>query len=537
MIKDIEKTLVTYWEQPALSDFSAETYRYADIAELILQLHNMYNKAGIKRGDKIALCGSNSSRWGIAFLATVTYGAVVVPILPDFLSEQIHNIVTHSETKLLFVSDQILKRIEPEQMPNLLGILNLTDYSFAKAPFDVLTVSPLSSPVSPDQLNFQPEESENDIMMINYTSGTTGFSKGVMLPYRSFDSNYEFAVAALSPHIPKGSTIISMLPMAHMYGLMFEFLYQFLAGCHIYFLTIAPTPQVIAHAFKVVKPRLVVAVPLIIEKIVRKQIMKKVMASKAMKLMKWPIIGYFVKRKVREQVIEAFGGKMYECIVGGAALNREVETFLHSFNFPITVGYGATECAPIISFSDWKIFVPGSCGKAVINMEVKIDSSDPQNIPGEILTRGKNVMLGYYKNTEATEEVLDAEGWYHTGDLGIIDAKGNIFIKGRKKNMLLGPNGQNIYPEEIEDKLNSMLMVSESIIVQRNNRLEALIHPDYEEAQQLNLTEENVSNIMQLNQIDLNEQLPAYEQIMAVRIQKEEFQKTPKRSIKRYLYK
>ena len=265
--------------------------------------------------------------------------------------------------------------------------------------------------------------------------------------------------------------------------------------------------------------------------------MKKVMASKAMKLMKWPIIGYFVKRKVREQVIEAFGGNMYECIVGGAALNREVETFLHSFNFPITVGYGATECAPIISFSDWKIFVPGSCGKAVINMEVKIDSSDPQNIPGEILTRGKNVMLGYYKNTEATEEVLDAEGWYHTGDLGIIDAKGNIFIKGRKKNMLLGPNGQNIYPEEIEDKLNSMLMVSESIIVQRNNRLEALIHPDYEEAQQLNLTEENVSNIMQLNQIDLNEQLPAYEQIMAVRIQKEEFQKTPKRSIKRYLYK
>ena len=516
MIKDIEKTIVTYWEQAALSDFSAETYRYSDIADYILQLHNMFREAGIQRGERIALCGSNSSRWGIAFLATVTYGAVVVPILPDFLSEQIHNIVTHSETKLLFVSDQILKRIEPAQMPNLIGIINIADYSVAVGPSDKLAVKPLSSPVTPDQLNFQPESSENDLMMINYTSGTTGFSKGVMLPYRAFDSNYQFAVGELSQHMHAGDTIISMLPMAHMYGLMFEFLYEFLEGCHIYFLTLAPTPQVIARAFKVVKPRLVVAVPLIIEKIVRKQIMKKIMATKA---------------------VEAFGGNMYECIVGGAALNREVESFLHSFNFPISVGYGATECAPIISFSDWKTFAPGSCGRAVVNMEIKIDSSDPKNIPGEILTRGKNVMLGYYKNAEATEEALDAEGWYHTGDLGIIDSKGNVFIKGRKKNMLLGPNGQNIYPEEIEDKLNSMLMVSESIIVQRNNRLEALIHPDYEEAQQLNLTEENVSNIMQLNQIDLNEQLPAYEQIMAVRIQKEEFQKTPKRSIKRYLYK
>ena len=537
MIKDIEKTIVTYWEQAALSDFSAETYRYSDIADYILQLHNMFREAGIQRGERIALCGSNSSRWGIAFLATVTYGAVVVPILPDFLSEQIHNIVTHSEAKLLFVSETILKRIEPEQMPNLVGILNVADYSVAVGPSDKLAVKPLSSPATPNQLNFQPESSENDLMMINYTSGTTGFSKGVMLPYRAFDSNYQFAVGELSQHMHAGDTIISMLPMAHMYGLMFEFLYEFLEGCHIYFLTLAPTPQVIARAFKVVKPRLVVAVPLIIEKIVRKQIMKKIMATKAMKLMKWPIVGYFVKRKVREQVVEAFGGNMYECIVGGAALNREVESFLHSFNFPISVGYGATECAPIISFSDWKIFAPGSCGRAVVNMEIKIDSSDPKNIPGEILTRGKNVMLGYYKNAEATAEALDADGWYHTGDLGVIDSKGNVFIKGRKKNMLLGPNGQNIYPEEIEDKLNSMLMVSESIIVQRNNRLEALIHPDYEEAQQLNLTEENISNIMQLNQIDINEQLPAYEQIMAVHIQKEEFQKTPKRSIKRYLYK
>ena len=537
MIKTIEKSIVTHWEQAALSDFSAETYRYADIAALILQLHDMFREAGIQRGDKIAICGTNSSRWGIAFLAIVAYGAVVVPILPDFLSEQIHNIVTHSESKLLFASEPILKRIEPQEMGNLTGILNLTDYSVAVGPSDTLAVKPLTSPVTPDQLNFQPEASENDLMMINYTSGTTGFSKGVMLPYRAFDSNYQFAVSALSKNMTPGSNVISMLPMAHMYGLMFEFLYEFLEGCHIYFLTLAPTPQVIARAFNVVKPRLVVAVPLIIEKIVRKQIMKKIMASKAVKLMKWPIVGYFVKRKVREQVVKAFGGNMYECIVGGAALNREVETFLHSFGFPITVGYGATVCAPIISFADYKTFAPDSCGRIVVNMEVRIDSSDQRNIPGEILVRGKNVMLGYYKNPEATEEALDADGWYHTGDLGVIDAKGNIFIRGRKKNMILGPNGQNIYPEEIEDKLNSMLMVSESIIVQRNNRLEALIHPDYEEAQLLNLTEENVTNIMQLNQIDINEQLPAYEQIMAVHIQKEEFQKTPKRSIKRYLYK
>ena len=547
MIKEIEKSLITHWNQPALTDYSptssrsaandADTYRYADIAELIIQLHTMFREAGIQRGDKIALCGNNSSRWGIAFLATVSYGAVVVPILPDFQPDQIHHIVTHSEARLLFVSDAIQKRIEPEQMPHLLAILRVADYTVVSGSSTVPALSPLSSPVSPEQLNFQAEDSEDDLMMINYTSGTTGFSKGVMLPYRAFDSNYAFAVSQLGARMPSGSHILSMLPMAHMYGLMFEFFYEILYGCHTFFLTQMPTPQVIARAFQDIKPRVVVAVPLIIEKIVRKQIMKKVMASKAAKLMKWPIIGTFVKRKVCEQVLQAFGGNVYECIVGGAALNQEVESFLHSFNFPITVGYGATECAPIITFSDWKTFAPGSCGRAVINMEVKIDSNDPHRTPGEILTRGKNVMQGYYKNPEATAEALDAEGWYHTGDLGIIDTKGNLFIKGRKKNMLLGPNGQNIYPEEIEDRLNSMLMVSESIIVQRNGRLEALIHPDYEEALQLKLTDENIFNIMQLNKTDLNEILPAYENIQDVHIQEEEFAKTPKRSIKRYLYK
>lgn len=538
MIKEIEKSIVSHWEQPVLTDLNAGTYRYADVAQLIIQLHAMFQNAGIQRGDKIALCGTNSARWGITFLATVTYGAVVVPILPDFLPEQIHHIVTHSESRILFVSDQILKRIEPTQMPDLLAILRLTDFSTvigSPAVFNIRDIFANSSPVSPNQLKFQPESSENDMMMINYTSGTTGFSKGVMLPYRAFDSNYEFADGVLGRKTIN-CNILSMLPMAHMYGLMFEFLYAFLNGCHIFFLTQMPTPQVIAATFQAVKPRVIVAVPLIIEKITRKKIMKSVMSSKAAKFMNWPLIGFFIRRQIKKQVLKAFGGNMYECIVGGAALNQEVESFLHSFNFPITVGYGATECAPIITFSDWKSFVPGSCGRAVVNMEVKIDSNDPQHIPGEILTRGKNVMLGYYKNPEATAEALDADGWYHTGDLGILDAKGNLFIKGRKKNMLLGPNGQNIYPEEIEDKLNSLLMVSESIVVQRNNRLEALIHPDYEEAKLFNLTDENISNIMQLNMKDLNELLPAYEHIQAVHIYKEEFQKTPKRSIKRYLY-
>ena len=538
MIKEIEKSIVSHWEQPVLTDFEADTYRYADVAQLILQLHAMFKNSGIQRGDRIALCGTNCARWGIAFLATVTYGAVVVPILPDFLSEQIHHIVNHSESRIIFVSDQILKRIEPAQMPDLSEILYLKDYAnvYGSALVSDVTGPSIDNlPLSPDQLNFQPESSENDLMMINYTSGTTGFSKGVMLPYRAFDSNCEFAFKELGRPTANGN-VLSMLPMAHMYGLMFEFLFEFLNGCHTFFLTQMPTPQVIASAFQTIKPHLVVTVPLIIEKITRKQIMKKVMSSKAAKLMNWPIIGIFVKRMVKKQVLKAFGGNMFECVVGGAALNQEVENFLHSFNFPITVGYGTTECAPLIAYSNWRTFVPGSCGRAVVNMEIKIDSGDPQHVPGEILTRGKNLMLGYFKNPEATAEVLDADGWYHTGDLGIIDAMGNLFIKGRKKNMILGPNGQNIYPEEIEDKLNSMLMVSESIVVQNNNHLEALIHPDYEEANLFHLTDENIRNIMQLNIKDLNEQLPAYEHIQAVQIQKDEFQKTPKKSIKRYLY-
>ena len=546
MIKLIEQTLTTHWDMPAYTNYLGESYQYADVAHLIARQHIVFKETGIKRGDRIALCGPNSSRWGIAFMAVVSYGAVVVPILNDFQPDQIHNIVNHSETKLLYAAPNIIKEIIPDEMPQLQGILRIEDYSVFSGGETLQTaVAQLddafrkkygSDQLKRDQVTFEPEADENDLMMINYTSGTTGFSKGVMLPYRAFDSNYEFACKELNSAMSEGSNVLSILPMAHMYGLLFEFLYESLHGCHIFFLTRKPTPQFIARAFQDVKPRVVVAVPLIIEKTVRMKVMKKFMASPAAKYINTPVIGWFIKRKVRQQVVSAFGGNMYECIVGGAALNQEVEAFLHSFNFPLTVGYGATECAPIISYSDWKTFEPASCGRAVINMEVKIDSDDPQNKPGEILTRGKNVMLGYYKNEEATHQALDSEGWYHTGDLAVMDAQGNIFIKGRKKNMLLGANGQNIYPEEIEDKLNSMLMVSESLIVQREGRLEALIVPDWDEANELKLTDEHVKNIMELNRHDLNEMLPAYERIQAVNIFHEEFEKTPKRSIKRYLY-
>ena len=546
MIQFIEQTLTTHWDMPAYTNYLGESYQYADVAHLIARQHIVFKETGIKRGDRIALCGPNSSRWGIAFMAVVSYGAVVVPILNDFQPDQIHNIVNHSETKLLYAAPNILKEIVPNEMPQLQGILRMEDYSVFSGGETLQTaVERLDETfrqkyggdqLKRDQVTFEPEADDNDLMMINYTSGTTGFSKGVMLPYRAFDSNYEFAGKELNSAMPEGSNVLSILPMAHMYGLLFEFLYESLHGCHIFFLTRKPTPQFIARAFQDVKPRVVVAVPLIIEKTVRMKVMKKFMASPAAKYINTPIIGWFIKRKVRQQVVSAFGGNMYECIVGGAALNQEVEAFLHSFNFPITVGYGATECAPIISYSDWKTFVPASCGRAVINMEVKIDSDDPQNKPGEILARGKNVMLGYYKNEEATRQALDDEGWYHTGDLGTMDYGGNVYINGRSKNMLLGPNGQNIYPEEIEDKLNSMTMVVESVVVQRDNKLVGLVYPDYDEAQNMRFNDEDIRNIMEQNRNQLNEMLPAYEKITEIEIRKTEFEKTPKRSIKRYLY-
>ena len=543
----IEKSIIDNWDLDALTDYKGITLQYHDVARKIEKLHIMFENSGVERGDKIALCGRNSAHWAVAFIATLTYGAVAVPILHEFTPEQIHNIVNHSEAKILFVGDIVSTQVDATKMPSLEGIINIPDYSLALSRTDKLTyarehLNELYGRKFPkyfrrEHVHYYHEQRADDLALINYTSGTTGFSKGVMIPYRALWGNYDFAVHVLGKAIHHGDRVISILPMAHMYGMAFEFIFEFLHGCHIYYLTRIPSPAIIAQAFSDVRPQIIIAVPLVIEKIIRKKVFPKLQTGTVRLLRNLPIINKKVEEKICEQVKQAFGGRFYEVIIGGAAFNQEVEQFLHRINFPYTVGYGTTECAPIICYSDYQSFVPGSCGRAVIHMEVKIDSPDPANVPGEILARGTNVMLGYYKNEEATRQTIDNEGWYHTGDLGTMDAYGNVFIKGRSKNMLLGPSGQNIYPEEIEDKLNSMPLVVESMVVQRDTKLVGLVYPDYEEAKNQGLAQSDIEAQMQQNLQDLNLVQPAYCKLAAIEIQDKEFEKTPKKSIKRYMYK
>lgn len=543
----IEKCIIDNWDLDALTDYKGITLQYHDVARKIEKLHIMFENSGVQRGDKIALCGRNSAHWAVAFLATLTYGAVAVPILHEFTPEQIHNIVNHSESKILFVGDIVGTQVDATKMPSLEGIINIPDYSLALSRTDKLTyarehLNELYGRKFPkyfrrEHVKYYHEQRPDELALINYTSGTTGFSKGVMIPYRALWGNYDFAVHVLGKVINRGDRVISILPMAHMYGMAFEFIFEFLYGCHIYYLTRIPSPAIIAQAFAEVRPQIIIAVPLVIEKIIRKKVFPKIQSGKVRLLRNIPIINKKVEEKICDQVKQAFGGRFYEIIVGGAAFNQEVEQFLHRINFPYTVGYGATECAPIICYSDYQTFVPGSCGRAVIHMEVKIDSPDPANVPGEILARGTNVMLGYYKNEEATRQTIDNEGWYHTGDLGTMDAYGNVFIKGRSKNMLLGASGQNIYPEEIEDKLNSLPLVVESVVVQRDTKLVGLVYPDYDEVKNLGFATSDIEVQMQQNLQDLNLVQPAYCKLAAIEIQEKEFEKTPKKSIKRYLYK
>ena len=543
----IEKSIVNNWDKDALTDFKGATLQYHDVARKIEKLHIMFESSGVQRGDKIALCGRNSSNWAVAFLATLTYGAVAVPILHEFTADQIHNIVNHSEAKLLFVGDYVATIIDQTKMPDLEGIIYIPDYSLVVSRTDKLTyarehLNAMFGEKYPkffrkEHVHYYREQSPEELALINYTSGTTGFSKGVMIPYRAMWSNYDFAMTAVAKHIKKGDNVISILPMAHMYGMAFEFLFEFLFGCHVFYLTRVPSPAIIAAAFAEVKPTIIIAVPLVIEKIIRKKVLPKLQTNRMRLLLNMPFVNKKVLEKIREQVVNAFGGKFYEIIVGGAAFNQEVEQFLQRIEFPYTVGYGATECAPIICYADCHDFVAGSCGKPVVHMEVKIDSPDPQNVPGEILARGLNVMLGYFKNEEATAQTLDADCWYHTGDLGLMDADGNVFIKGRSKNMLLGASGQNIYPEEIEDKLNSLNMVNECIVVQRGEKLVGLVYPDFDEAATMQLNDSDLENIMEENRQELNASQPPYGRLAAIEIVKEEFEKTPKKSIKRYLYK
>ena len=543
----IAESLKNNWDLDALTDYQGVTLQYKDVARKIEKLHILFENAGVQRGDRIALCGRNSANWATAFMAILSYGAVAVPILHEFKSSQVHDIVNHSEAKILFAGDMVWPELNPDAMPHLEGVVSIPDYSLLVSRTEKLTearerLNELFGKKFPkffrkELINYPNHPAADDLALINYTSGTTSNSKGVMIPYRAIWSNYEFAIEVLSKQVKRGDSVISMLPMAHMYGMSFEFIFEFLHGCHIYYLTRIPSPKIVMQAFADIKPSIIISVPLIIEKIIKKNVLPKLQTPSMKVLLKLPLISNRIFDKIRERLIETFGGRFYEIIVGGAAFNSEVENLLKRIGFPFTVGYGATECAPIITYEDWHHFRQGSCGKAVPRMEVRIDSPDPERVAGEILARGANTMLGYFKNEEATRATLDAEGWYHTGDLGTMDSEGNVFIRGRSKNMLLGASGQNIYPEEIEDKLNTLPYVNESIVVQRGEKLYALIYPDRDEASRDGLDENGLHNAMEQNRKELNNLVASYERLSGFELYDHEFEKTPKRSIKRFMYK
>lgn len=531
----LAETLVQNWDLAALTNYEGETYSYGQVAERIARYHVAWRAAGLLPGCRVALCGRNSAEWCIALLAAFGFGAVAVPLLNEFTPDMIVRLVKHSDTQVLLVSQQIRKSIEDvdfeTEMPDLrIGLLeeqDLAEEDFSKA-------YPLGFAKENVQLHVQTPE---ELLMINYTSGTTSEPKGVMIPQCAIWSNMAFAREVL-PNLGAGMEVLSFLPTAHLYGMSFELLYEFLVGIHVTFITKALTPSIILKALKDVRPHLVVVVPMLIEKIVRKGLMPKYKDKKMQLLMKLPIVGGIIRKKMREGLLEALGGRLYEVIIGGAGLNAEVEEVLADIRFPFTVGYGMTECAPIIGYADWHVFVPQSCGKAAPRMEVRIDSQDQEHVPGEILTRGMNVMLGYYKNDEATRRAIDEDGWLHTGDMGVKDAQGNIFIRGRIKNMLLSPSGQNVYPEEIEAVVNSQPYVVESVVVQREHRLIALIYPDRPSAMKEGLrTDEELAKYLVSCLKDVNGHFPSYAQVNDIELVQDEFEKTPKKSIKRFLYK
>ncbi|MBR3626281.1 MAG: AMP-binding protein [Bacteroidaceae bacterium] len=539
----IENSIKNNWDLDALTDYKGATLQYKDVARKIEKIHIMFEAVGIKKGDKIALCGRNSSHWGVTFFATLTYGAVIVPILHEFKADNIHSIVNHSGARFLFVGDRVWENLNEEMMPNLEGIILVNDFSTLISRSEKLTYArehlneefgkKYPKNFRPEHVHYHQDEPD-ELAVLSYTSGTTSQSKGVMLPYRSLWSNVQFAIDNLP--IKPGDKLVSILPMAHCFGMAFEFLYEFSVGCHIYFLTRVPSPKIIFQAFSEIKPNLVITVPLVVEKIIKKEVMPKLESSLAKLLLHMPIINDKVYGAIREKMEAAFGGNFHSVIIGGAALNKDIEHFLKRINFRYMVGYGMTECGPLISYEQWDRFKEGSCGKPIERMEVRIDSHDPEHEPGEIQVRGDNVMLGYYKNEEATRAAFTDDGWLHTGDLALMDKAGNITIRGRSKNMLLTANGQNIFPEEIESELNNLPYVSESIIVQRNGKLAALIYPDFDLAYRDGLSDDAINKQMEQNRIDLNTRIPAYCQVNSVTVYHEEFEKTPKKSIKRYLY-
>lgn len=531
------------WEELALTDFNGVSFQYRDIARKIAKLHLLYEQAGVKRGDKIALCGKNSSQWAVAFLSAITYGAVAVPILHEFKADNIHHLVTHSEAKLFYTDDAIWENLDPDSMNGLEGVIRLHDYSLimsrnkrltnAREHLNEIFGKRYPERFTPDDVVYY-KEKKDELALINYTSGSMGFSKGVMLTYNNLWSNIQFTIDGLT-FLNPGDGIVCMLPLAHMYGLIVELLHPLVKGCHVYFLTRMPSPRVILEAFATVRPKLIVTVPLIIEKIVKTKVFPLLDKPLMKLLMHIPVIDDRLLEKIKTQLMGAFGGNVQEIIIGGAALNKDVETFLRRINFPYTVGYGMTECAPLVAYAQWDKQRPGSCGQIVDRMEGRIDSPDPEHIPGELWVRGDNVMKGYYKNKDATDAVMK-DGWMNTGDLCTMDSDGFIYIRGRNKNMILGPSGQNIYPEEIEQKLNNMPYLAESLVVDSDGQLAALIYPDLELATKQGIHTDTLSKIMDDNIAALNKDLPAYSQIRKVKLYNEEFEKTPKRSIKRYLY-
>ena len=544
-VKIIENSIKRNWERPALTDFKGTTFQYKELARKIAKLHILFEEAGVQKGDKIALAGKNSSNWAVVFLATISYGAVIVPILHEFKPDTIHHIVNHSDAKLLFVGDAVWENLNADNMIHVGAIYSIDSFDLHYTANDQnrYTIENLNrlfgekypKSFGKEDVNYYHDQPD-ELAVISYTSGTTSHSKGVMLPFRTLWSNYMFALEVL-PQVNEEASVVSMLPMAHMYGMAFEFLYEMGQGSHVYFLTRTPSPKVIFEAFHEVRPKIIIAVPLIVEKIYRKQIQPIVARPAVKALLKLPVIDTTITDKIRSTLVDAFGGNFVEVIVGGAAFNRETEDFFKRMQFPYTVGYGMTECGPIISYASSATHVLHSCGRAVPRMEIRIDSPDEHNIPGEIQVRGMNVMLGYYKNEEATRNSFTADGWMRTGDMGVKDEDGNLFIKGRCKTMILGPSGQNIYPEEIEDQLNTMNFVSESLVIDAGEgRLEALIYPDFEAADAEGLGLAQLTEMMEQNRVALNAALPGYSQITRVKVMTEEFEKTPKRSIKRFLY-
>ena len=539
----IEQSIIKNWDKDSLTDYKGITLQYKDVARKIAKFHIVLESAGIQPGDKIAVCGRNSAHWAVTFLATITYGAVIVPILHEFKADNIHNIVNHSEAKLLFVGDQAWENLNEDAMPLLEGIASLTDFSSLVSRNEKLTYAFEHRNAIYGQRypkNFRPEhicyrkDRPEELAIINYTSGTTGYSKGVMLPYRSIWSNVAYCFEMLP--VKPGDHIVSMLPMGHVFGMVYDFLYGFSAGAHIYFLTRMPSPKIISQSFSEIRPRVISCVPLIVEKIIKKDILPKVDSKIGKLLLKVPIVNDKIKSLARQAAMEIFGGNFDEIIIGGAPFNAEVEAFLKKIGFPYTIAYGMTECGPIICSSRWDTLKLASCGKATTRMEVRIDSPDPKTHAGEIVCRGANMMLGYYKNPEATAQIIDVNGWLHTGDLGVMDEEGYVTVRGRSKNMLLTSSGQNIYPEEIESKLNNMPYVAESLIVLQHDKLVALIYPDFDDAFAHGLQQNDIQKAMEVNRVELNQQLPNYCQISKIKIHFEEFEKTAKKSIKRFMY-